>query len=98
MAAKDYKICPAGTAVYIAKESKRNPGTMTSDRREITHAEIISLIKWYTHKYCIENKSDNITVKINGEDYFTIKANGQFREEILNELGVTSETVIHEKE
>lgn len=89
MAAKDYKICPSVERAYIAKESKRKPGTMTSDRKEITHGEVISLIKWYLHKYCVQNKSDNLTCRVNGDDVFTITAKGKFREEILEELGIT---------
>lgn len=47
MAAKDYQICVALFDAYIAKESKKNPGQMTDDRRKITENEILMLIDWY---------------------------------------------------
>lgn len=50
MAAKDYMICPAIFNAYIAKVSKKNPSTMTDDRREITEEEILELIDWYLDK------------------------------------------------
>lgn len=50
MSAKDYEICPALFAAYIAKPSKRNPGQMTDDRREITEGEIMMLVDWYLDK------------------------------------------------
>lgn len=53
MSAKDYEICPALFAAYIAKPSKRNPGQMTDDRREITEGEIMMLVDWY-----LDNQSE----------------------------------------
>lgn len=35
MSAKDYKICTSLFNAYIAKPSKREPGIMCDDRREI---------------------------------------------------------------
>lgn len=50
MSATDYHICPALASAYIAKVSKKNPGLMLSDRREITDNEILMLIDWYLNK------------------------------------------------
>lgn len=55
MAAKDYKICCALFNAYIAKESKRDKGCMTDDRREIPESEILMLIDWWLDKSCGEN-------------------------------------------
>lgn len=57
MSAKDYHICPALFNAYIAKVSKRSPNMMTSDRREITESEILSLIDWYLDKELDELKA-----------------------------------------
>ena len=52
MAAKDYKICCSLCKAYIAKTSKKEPGVMTDDRREITEDEILSLIDWHLDNKC----------------------------------------------
>ena len=55
MAAKDYKICCACFDAYIAKESKRDKGCMTDDRRKITEGEILMLIDWWLDNECGED-------------------------------------------
>lgn len=55
MSAKDYRILPSLFKAYIAKPSKRNPGTMCSDRREITEQEILALIDWWANNKRQEN-------------------------------------------
>ena len=55
MAAKDYKICCALFNAYIAKESKRDKGCMTDDRREIPEGEILMLIDWWLDQKCGED-------------------------------------------
>lgn len=54
--AEDYRICCALFKAYIAKVSKRNPNTMTDDRREITMGEILTLIDWVLEKWVSEHK------------------------------------------
>lgn len=56
MAAKDYRICPSIFNAYIAKISKKNQNTMTSDRREITEGEILTLIDWWLDRKCDEGE------------------------------------------
>ena len=86
MSAKDYKICPALFNAYIAKVSKRNPNIMLEDRRVIDEKEIFALIEWYLHNYCVENKTDNVTISAGGNELFTITAKGKLLEEIKSEL------------
>ena len=86
MSAKDYKICPALFNAYIAKVSKRNPHMMLEDRRVIEEKEILSLIEWYLHNYCIDNKTDSVTITDRGSELFTITAKGKLLERIKEEL------------
>lgn len=86
MSAKDYKICPALFNAYIAKVSKRNPNMMLEDRRVIEDHEILALIEWYLHNYCVENKTDNVTISAGGNELFTITAKGELLEKIKKEL------------
>lgn len=86
MAAKDYKICPALFNAYIAKVSKRNPNMMLEDRRVIEDSEIFALIEWYLHNYCVENKTDSVTISTGGSELFTITAKGKLLEKIKDEL------------
>lgn len=55
MAAKDYEICCALFNAYIVKPSKRERGTMTDDRREITEGEILMLLDWFADNNITEN-------------------------------------------
>ena len=71
---------------YIAKVSKRNPNMMLEDRRVIEEKEIFSLIEWYLHNYCVENKTDSVTISANEGELFTITAKGKLLEEINEEL------------
>ena len=50
MAAEDYKICLGWRSAYLAKVSKKTPGLMLKDRREISEGEIIQLIHWLASK------------------------------------------------
>ena len=86
MAAKDYKICPALFNAYIAKVSKRNPNMMLEDRRAITEEEILSLIEWYLHDYCVKNRTDSVTISAGGSELFTITVKGELLEKIKDEL------------
>lgn len=86
MSAKDYKICPALFNAYIAKVSKRNPNIMLEDRRVIDKKEIFALIEWYLHNYCVENKTDNVTISDGESELFTITAKGKLLEEIKEEI------------
>ena len=86
MSAKDYKICSALFNVYIAKVSKRNPNLMLEDRRVITEEEILSLIEWYLHNYCVNNRTDSVTITCGGSELFTITAKGKLLEKINEEL------------
>ena len=86
MSAKDYKICPALFNAYIAKVSKRNPNVMLEDRRVIEEKEIFALIEWYLHNYCVENKTDSVTISAGGNELFTITAKGKLLEEIQEEI------------
>lgn len=86
MSAKDYKICPALFNAYIAKVSKRNPNIMLEDRRMIDEKEIFALIEWYLHNYCVENKTDNVTISAGGSELFTITAKGKLLEKIKEEI------------
>ena len=86
MSAKDYKICPALFNAYIAKVSKRNPNLMLEDRRAITEEEILSLIEWYLHNYCVNNRTNSVTITGGGSELFTITAKGKLLEKINEEL------------
>lgn len=86
MSAKDYKICPALFNAYIAKVSKRNPNMMLEDRRVIEEQEILALIEWYLHNYCVENKTDSVTISAGESELFTITAKGELLEKIKKEL------------
>lgn len=86
MSAKDYKICPSLFNAYIAKVSKRNPNLMLEDRRAITEEEILSLIEWYLHNYCVNNRTDSVTITGRGSELFTITAKGKLLEKINEEL------------
>ena len=86
MAAKDYKICPALFNAYIAKVSKTNPNKMLEDRRVIEEDEILALIEWYLHNYCVENRTDSVTITNGGNELFTITAKGELLEEIKEEI------------
>lgn len=54
--AKDYRICCGLFSAYIAKTSKRNSNTMTSDRRAITDEEVLTLINWKLQDFVSRNK------------------------------------------
>lgn len=86
MSAKDYKICPALFNAYIAKVSKRNPNMMLEDRRVIEEQEILALIEWYLHNYCVENKTDSVTISAGESELFTITAKGELLEKIKEEI------------
>lgn len=86
MSAKDYKICPALFNAYIAKVSKRNPNMMLEDRRVIEEQEILALIEWYLHNYCVTNRTDSVTISAKGGELFTITAKAKLLEKIKEEL------------
>lgn len=86
MSAKDYKICPALFNAYIAKVSKRNPNMMLEDRRIIEENEILALFEWYIHNYCVEHKTNSVTISSGGSELFTITAKGKLLEKIKEEL------------
>ena len=86
MSAKDYKICPALFNAYIAKVSKRNPNMMLEDRRVIEEQEILALIEWYLHNYCVTNRTDSVTISAGESELFTITAKGKLLEKIKEEL------------
>ena len=86
MSAKDYRICPALFNTYIAKVSKRNPNMMLEDRRAISENEILGLIEWYLHNYCVKNKTDSVTISCKGTELFTITAKGKLLEKIKEGL------------
>ena len=70
MAAKDYKICFGWRGAYLAKQSKKTPGLMLEDRREISEVEIIRLIHWWASNKA-ENNVQQITV--GGEPVVEVK-------------------------
>ena len=86
MAAKDYRICPALFNAFISKVSKRNPNKMLEDRRVIEKDEIFALIEWYLHNYCVQNKTDNVTITKGGNELFTITAKGELLEKVKEKI------------
>lgn len=86
MSAKDYRICPALFNAYIAKVSKRSPNLMLEDRRAITEKEILSLIEWYLHDYCVKNRTDSVTITSGDSELFTITAKGKLLDLIKEEI------------
>lgn len=86
MSAKDYKICPALFNAYIAKVSKRNPNIMLEDRRVIEENEILALIEWYLHNYCVKHRTDCVSISSGENELFTITAKGKLLEKIKEEL------------
>lgn len=73
MAAKDYKICFGWRGAYLAKESKKTPGLMLEDRREISEVEIIRLIHWWASKKAEERKENVQTITADGEPVVEVK-------------------------
>lgn len=86
MSAQNYKICPALFHAFLAKVSKRNPNLMLEDRRIITDAEIFGLIEWKLRQFCVENKTDNMNISVNGKNIIEIKAVGDLLKEINEEI------------
>lgn len=73
MAAKDYRICCALFNAYIGKQSKRNPNTMTDDRRVIPEEEILQLIIWWAENK-LRGKKENIQqITLDGEPIIEVK-------------------------
>ena len=73
MTAKDYEICLGWRGVYLAKESKKTPGLMLEDRREISEGEIIQLIHWWTSKKAEERNNDTQQITVGGEPVVEVK-------------------------
>ena len=73
MAAKDYKICFGWRGAYLVKESKKTPGLMLEDRREISEGEIIPLIHWWASKKAEESKNDTHQITVGGESVVEVK-------------------------
>ena len=71
---------------FLAKVSKRNPNLMLEDRRIITDTEIFGLIEWKLRQYCVENKTDNMNISVNGKNIIEIKAVGDLLKEINKEI------------
>lgn len=71
---------------FLAKVSKRNPNLMLEDRRIITDAEIFGLIEWKLRQFCVENKTDNMNISVNGKNIIEIKAVGDLLKEINEEI------------
>ena len=73
MSAKDYRICTSLFNAYIAKPSKKEPGLMCDDRREISEEEILNLIDWWVTKK-IEETGDKVqTITLGGSPILEIK-------------------------
>lgn len=73
MAAEDYKICLGWRSAYLAKESKKTPGLMLKDRREISEGEIIQLIHWWASKKAEESMDDTQQITVGGEPVVEVK-------------------------
>lgn len=73
MSAKDYKICTSLFNAYIAKPSKREPGIMCDDRREIPEDEILNLIDWWVTKKVEETGKKVQTITLKGLPILEIK-------------------------
>lgn len=73
MAAKDYKICFGWRGAYLAKQSKKTPGLMLEDRREISEVEIIQLIHWWASNKAEERKNNVQQITVGGEPVVEVK-------------------------
>lgn len=73
MAAKDYKICFGWRGAYLAKESKKTPGRMLEDRREISEGEIIQLIHWWASKKAEKSRNEIQQITVDGEPVVEVK-------------------------
>ena len=73
MAAKDYKICFGWRGAYLAKESKKTPGLMLEDRREISEVEIIRLIHWWASNKAEESRNDTQQITVGGKPVVEVK-------------------------
>jgi hypothetical protein len=73
MAAEDYKICLGWRSAYLEKVSKKTPGLMLKDRREISEGEIIELIHWWASKKAEERKNDTQQITVGGEPVVEVK-------------------------
>ena len=73
MAAKDYKICFGWRGAYLAKQSKKTPGLMLEDRREISEVEIIRLIHWWASSKAEERKNNVQQITVGGEPVVEVK-------------------------
>lgn len=74
MAAIDYEIVTGFTNAYFVKKAspgKKTAHTMSSDRRVITHNEIIGLFEFYLRCWCEENEGeDTVVIRNNGKRIF----------------------------
>lgn len=73
MAAKDYEICFGWRGAYLAKQSKKRPGLMLEDRREISEVEIIRLIHWWASNKAVERKNNVQQITVGGEPVVEVK-------------------------
>ena len=63
MPAKDYSLAvtPLTNTVWICKQSKRNPNTMTDDRVAIDKSKFISILLEWAHNQ-IDEDSDTLNI------------------------------------
>lgn len=73
MSAKDYKICFGWRGAYLAKQSKKTPGLMLEDRREISEVEIIRLIHWWASNKAEERNNNVQQITVGGEPVVEVK-------------------------
>ena len=81
MAAKDYQICCGWKRAYIAKTSKRDSNLMLQDRREISEAEILSLIHWWAKDKAEARGNNTQTITVGGKAVVEVTLLGSEDEE-----------------
>lgn len=86
MAAKDYVIAEGLANIYFAKKIKSN-GRISTDRRVITHDEILTMFKHCLQRYCIENRCAEINVTDkNGALIFSAEIKGALLETVKKSI------------
>ena len=71
MAASEYIFKSEGKKVYLSKKLKTEG--LSKDSREIMPNEIVALFTFYFQNYCVENKTDGMSITVDGKKLFEVK-------------------------
>ena len=71
MAVSDYVFKSEGKKIYLSKQLKGDG--ISKDSRELTSNEIVALFTFYFRNYCVENKCDGMTIRVDGKNLYEVK-------------------------